>query len=101
LKERAMTIAYCYQSGEIGFAESLPTGVLPIAKGPDKALRDFIGGVSRHAYDGETLLVPGIPEAEDESKALDALLAFSTRISKGVPEGVETLHSKHRKLAGL
>lgn len=88
--------AYCYASGRIEFGPKIPDGALPIAKGPDRALRDFLCGVSRHAYDGETLLVPGIPEAPNQSAALDALKRFTTWITKSAPDGVETIHSKHR-----
>lgn len=70
------TLAYCYASGQIAFGEKCPSGGLPIVRGPDKKVRDFICGVSRHAYDGETLLVPGIPEAENQMAAVDALQRF-------------------------
>lgn len=88
--------AYCYASGQIEFAPRIPDGALPIAKGPDKKLREFLCGVSRHAYDGETLLVPGIPEAPSQGAALDALKRFTLWISKSAPDGVTTIHSKHR-----
>lgn len=89
--------AYCYASGQIEFAPKIPEGALPIASGPDKTLREWICGVARHDYDGETLLVPGIPEAQDDQmKALDALKRFTTWITKSAPEGVTTIHSAHR-----
>lgn len=47
--------AYCYASGQIEFGERIPDGALPIARGKRKPLQDFISGVARHAYDGETL----------------------------------------------
>ena len=93
--------AFCYASGQIGFGVEIPFGALPIAKGPDRALRDWLDGVSRHAYDGETLLVPGIPEAPDQSVALDALKRFTLWAGKGAPKSVETIHSKHRIKKGL
>lgn len=58
---------------QIEFGRRIPDGCLPIARGPSKKLRDFIEARARHAYDGATLLVPGIPEAPDQAKALDAL----------------------------
>lgn len=88
--------AYCFASGQIEFGEKIPSGALPIARGPKKPLMEWLDGVSRHAYDGETLLVPGIPEAPDQSAALDALKRFTLWASKSAPEGVETVHSKHR-----
>lgn len=68
--------AYCFASGEIGFSRSIPDGALPIARGPAKLLRQKVCAVARHAYDGETLLVPGIPEAPDQLAAVDALVRF-------------------------
>ena len=85
--------AFCWASGQIEFAARVPEGALPIARGPARALRDFIDGVARHAYDGETLLVPGIPESQgDQSRARDALHAWLNWISDHpVPDGVEVL----------
>lgn len=94
--------AYCYASGHIGFGPDVPTGALPIAKGKDQALHDFISAVARHSYDGETLLVPGVPEAETDDAKLDALLRFTQWISaRTLPEGIETIHSKHRRQRGI
>ncbi|MBX9944918.1 MAG: host nuclease inhibitor protein [Reyranella sp.] len=65
--------AWCWASGVIGFGRSVPEGALPIMKGPSKKLRAFVEVRARHAYDGVTLLVPGVPEAPDQGAALDAL----------------------------
>ena len=73
-------IAYAYASGQIGFAPKLPSGALPVANGAESTIRPVISGLARHAYDGETLLIPGVPEAADEMAALDALLAFRARV---------------------
>lgn len=96
--------AFCYASGLIEFGRSLPDGALPIAVGPAKPLRDFIESRARHGYrtrlvDGrptkipgtEKLLVPGIPEAPDQSRALDALHAFCGWIARTAPAGVTVL----------
>lgn len=88
--------AYCFASGQIGFGPRVPEGALPIAKGPRQALQDLMEGVARHSRTDETLYVPGVPEADDEEAALDALATFTTWISKSLPPGVETIHSKHR-----
>lgn len=93
--------AYCWASGLIEFGRKLPDGALPIASGPAKPLRDFIEVRARHGYrtklvDGrptkipgtETLLVPGIPEAADQSAAGDALFAFRQWLSKKPPRGI-------------
>ena len=72
------TYALCDATGVITFAPRIPHDLraLPIARGPRKKLIAAITGVARHAYDGETLLVPGVPEASDQTAALDALLRF-------------------------
>lgn len=84
--------AYCWASGQIEFGSHIPEGALPIARGPARRVRGFIEAVSRHAYDGETLLVPGIPEAPDQSAALKALHSWLDWISgHRMPQGVEVL----------
>jgi hypothetical protein len=35
---------------------------------------------ARHAYDGKTLLVPGVPEAQSDDAALDALIGWCRRV---------------------
>lgn len=81
-------IAYCWSSGLIDFGRTLPDGALPIARGPARALRPFIQVTARHGYDGKTMLVPGVPEAENESAKLDALLAHVKWLAKRPPQGV-------------
>ncbi len=39
-----------------------------------------VQAIARHAHDGETLLVPGIPEAVEDTDALDALRQWSHRL---------------------
>lgn len=73
-------MAYAYRSGQIGFAGSVPDGALFIAKGPEKVIGPMIRGLARLAYDNETYLVPGVPEAEDDDRALKALLTFMDRV---------------------
>ena len=70
--------ALCSRAGVITFAPQVPVdmSLLPIARGPSRKLKERIEGVARHAYDGITLLVPGIPEAPNEAAALNALQAF-------------------------
>jgi hypothetical protein len=74
------TTAYCYRNGAIRFRCRPGKGSLTIATGEAKRLRELIGGSARHAYDGKTLLVPGIPEAENDTQACDALIAYSRQI---------------------
>lgn len=79
-------IAYCYRSGQIMFGRSVPKGAIKVAQGPAKALRKMICATARHAYDGKTLLVPGVPEARTEKLAGDALERFIDWIAPRVAE---------------
>lgn len=73
-----MHTAYCDRSGTIGFCSgSAPAGSLPIAHHENPALlRSAVAAVARHGYESNTLLVPGIPEAQNDSAAIDALDGF-------------------------
>jgi hypothetical protein len=66
--------AVCDRRGVIEFADTVEDGMLLVARGYPRQLRDLIDATSRHAYDGKTLLVPGVPEAANDDAALDALL---------------------------
>ncbi|EED3047352.1 host nuclease inhibitor protein [Salmonella enterica subsp. enterica serovar Virchow] len=71
--------AYCWASGLIEFGNTLPEGALPIIVGEEKQVRDVVGVLARHAYNGD-LLVPGIPEAADQNEAREALERFCRAI---------------------
>lgn len=88
--------AYCWASGRIEFGRTVPKGALPIARGRSKRLRDFIDPVARHAYDGVTLLVPGIPEAPDQARGVAALGKFIDWLKTRPACGVEIFARGHR-----
>lgn len=69
-------VAFAWASGLIEFGLSVPKGALPIASGPVKVLRDKIGVAARHAYTPNELLVPGVPEADNQKAGLAALAAW-------------------------
>ncbi len=73
--------AYCWASGLIEFGNTLPEGALPIVTSSEKNVRDVVGVLARHAYNGD-LLVPGIPEAADQNEAREALERFSRVIQE-------------------
>ncbi len=76
------TLAHADRAGVIRFTQSkCPSGCLPIARGDD-TLMERIRAQARLAYDNKTLLVPGVPEAQSELAALDALMAFRARFAK-------------------
>ena len=73
-------LAYCDRSGTIGFTRgTCPFGMLPIARTP--GIREIVSPLARHSYpDPFTkemfLLVPGVPEADTDDAALDAVFRF-------------------------
>jgi hypothetical protein len=82
-RDPGTTLAYAYRSGQIGFIDgpgSMPDGALFLGSGPQQIIRDLISGISRHAYDGVTLLVPGVPESESDEAAYTAFMRFFERI---------------------
>jgi hypothetical protein len=95
-------IAYCWQSGLIGFGSRPPKGTLRIASGPAKPLREFITSRARHGYDmkkvkgrltkvagTDCLLVPGIPEAEVTGKdRRESLISFNKWLAQSPPKGI-------------
>ncbi len=83
--------AYAYPSGLIGFGDAVPRGARVIARGPEQDLRDFITGKARLAPRTRALLVPGMPEADNQLAADAALAAFAKWIAIGAPKGVRVL----------
>jgi hypothetical protein len=71
-----MATAYCYRSGHIGIWRDVPKGAVPIAYGPRQLLKQAIGGFGRLSYDGRTYMVPGVPEADDDDAAVEAVKRF-------------------------
>src|SRR5262245_35053731 len=83
LTNREVT-AYAFGNGEIGFkfrdGTGLPDGALFLAAGPHARIVGVVRGMARRAYDGETLLVPGVPEAPDATQAYRAFIHFFERL---------------------
>lgn len=69
------TFAWVWASGLIETGTEVPDGVMTFCTGEDCAVRELVGVVARHGYNGE-LLMPGVPEATDEDDAIEALIRF-------------------------
>lgn len=82
-----MMFAYCWASGVIEFGAKVPAGAIEIARGKERLLQKEIGATARLAYDNETLLVPGIPEATDQRAAGDALAVHLRWLKKRERKG--------------
>lgn len=67
-------IAWCFASGQIEFGPpgSQPDGAIVIASGPQSWLKAKVEVAARRSYSGKPL-VPGVPEAEDQQDAGNAL----------------------------
>lgn len=77
-----MAVAYCYRSGQVMIGDRVPKGAMELCRARSPRLREAVEVVARHAYDGKTLLVPGIPEAEDDTQALRAADHFREQLLK-------------------
>jgi len=85
-----MIRAYCLPTGFIGFGRNIPAGATIIARGPEKALRDFLAVEATHAR-GDTLLVPGVPSAGSKLAAESALKTWRGWIATRAPADVRVL----------
>lgn len=78
-------IAYCYRSGQIGLAsKNAPAGTIILVRGPRKRVEYAVSAAARLAYDNQTMLVPGIPEAENDEDAYQSMVRFSDRLIAAV-----------------
>lgn len=84
----------CWRSGEILFLKKEPRasrGLLVIIFVHGHQLRRIVTAIARHAYDGEKLLVPGVPEARSDYEAFLAVREFKRQIERRlkprIPEG--------------
>ncbi len=69
--------AHCFRTGEIKISRKRDEpGMLLVGIGPGKELKEKVSARARLADDGQTMLVPGLPEAENEKDALDAVNDF-------------------------
>jgi hypothetical protein len=70
---------FAYRSGHLMFVEgpmqngvSVADGALLVAHGPADIVGPTVRAAARLAYDNETYLVPGCPEAESDDEAFKA-----------------------------
>lgn len=103
-----MTIAFAFRDGRIEFGSKCPVDAIPIANSPNKRkLLKIISGNARHSHNGNSLLVPGIPEAADEDDAVLSLRYFSEIVAMRLsdetgwpPVSQELRDSRDRSLSG-
>lgn len=75
--------AFCDRRGVIAFSVGkCPDGMLEIARNRSaKKIKEVICANARHSYNGITFLVPGVPEAESDDEACDAVIRFRDRVN--------------------
>lgn len=78
-------IAWCWASGLIEFGEAAPEGSIVIANGARSSLRTVVGALARNGYGNSAgkLLVPGVPEADGQKTAGDALAKWLNWCAQG------------------
>ena len=86
--------AFAWQTGLIGFGRVVPESALGFATGFDIQLRQRVAVLARHGQRAanDTLLVPGVPEADDALDKIDALIYWVDQCAenneKPVAQGV-------------
>lgn len=90
--------AFCDAAGVIEISNTVPAGVIVFASGPEKVLRERCEVAARHAYDGKTLLVPGVPEAPNQRVGIAALEAWVKWITPSFEKaGLKVVGSRRAK----
>jgi hypothetical protein len=75
---------YAYRSGRIGLSKTVPKGAIGVITGTRAELTAVLSPHARHGYDGEAMLVPGVPEAKSQKAALQALEHWRERLRKSL-----------------
>lgn len=78
-------VAWCWASGLIEFGDTVPEGAIHIASGPKCSIKVVVRALAREGQGASfgKLLVPGIPEAENQKQAGDALASWLEWCAKG------------------
>jgi len=82
-------VAFADSAGVIRIGKRCPKGALPIGRHRHFFLHGAVSAVARLAFDNETLLAPGVPEAKTNDEDLNAVVTFTkavdTRLEEHVP----------------
>ncbi len=70
-----------YRNGLVKLSEQNDERALTVADVPNaKLIRGIVGVVARHAYNNVDLLCPGVPEADNDEAAYQAVTNFEQMI---------------------
>lgn len=72
-----MMTVYCDAGGILGIGMAVPHGSLPIGTidGNESSVKQ-LQACCRLAYDNVTYLIPGVPEAPNQLKGIEAMIKF-------------------------
>jgi hypothetical protein len=76
MKYNRKKYAFAWRNGRVQFGVNVPDGAICISEGDCSEWRKAIETLCRLSYCGKYWLVPGVPEAESDIEAVDALVAF-------------------------
>jgi hypothetical protein len=78
----------CWRSGLVELADFAPEGAIELGEVRTKAQRDKLDVICRHARTGDDRFIPGVPEADDDDAAMDAVIEFMQQMKKRkIPTG--------------
>lgn len=75
-------VAYAWASGLIEFGQNCPDGALPVLFGKEQQVRERVDVLARHSRTSDALLVPGVPEAQSQDEAMQALTRFVKELNR-------------------
>jgi hypothetical protein len=82
-------VALTDSAGVIRVGKRCPKGALPIGRRRHFfTLHGAVSAVARLAYENETLLVPGVPEAKMDDQDLNAVVTFTKAVEMRLEEHV-------------
>ena len=82
---------YCDRNGVLDTASFVPPDMLPVVKASWLRLKVATEGLALRSTDGSAWIVPGVPEAgEDSDAALDAVWAFRERLIAALQRPIST-----------
>lgn len=81
-------ILFAYRSGKLEVGRKVVEGTIGVGRGNRRTLVKAMERRARLAYDNGTWLVPGVPEADNETEALEALKQFTRSIKPLLKEEV-------------
>lgn len=79
-KHTTITKAFCYRSGHVGFGTVVPKGAIFLMSVPTIKVRETIEVQCRLSKTTDDIFIPGVPEADNDDEALNAVKKFIARV---------------------